>query len=90
MRLVFNKDTGPRPSKTVLQEASKLATPGSKDHIAVAMAMRPNGATQTEIISLLDHPHRNKIKKLLQDNAVQQKVLPDGGRSTRIKLVAKK
>lgn len=89
MRLHFNKDTGPKPSKTVLQEASKYARLSTKDHMAIAMSMRPNGATQTEIIKLLGRPHRNKVKKLLQDNKVKQVVLPDGGRSTRIKLLRK-
>ncbi len=90
MRLHFNKDTGPKPSKTVLQEASKVATQGSKDHMAVAMTMRPNGATQTEIINLLDRPHRNKIKKLLADKLAKQTVLPDGSRATRVKLILTK
>ena len=89
MRLNYNKDTGPRPSKKLLVKASALAKQGTKDHIAVAMHMRPNGATQSEIVRLLDHPHRNKIKKLLQDNKVQSTVLPDDGRSQRIKLVVK-
>lgn len=87
MRLHFSKDTGPKPSKTVLQEASALAKEGSKDHMAVAMTMRPNGATQTEIIKLLSRPHRNKIKRLILDKRVKQTTLPDAGRSTRIKLI---
>ncbi len=89
MPMRFNKDTGPKPSKTVLSMAGRFATPGSKDHMAVAMHMRPNGATQTEVINLLEHPHRNKIKKLLQDNKVNAKQLPDGGRASRLKLVKK-
>lgn len=90
MSLRFTKETGPKPSKTTLQEASKLAREDTGDHMAVAMAMRPNGATQAEIIALLGHPHRNKIKTLLEHKAVKQVVLPeDGSRSTRIKLVRK-
>jgi hypothetical protein len=85
----FNKSTGPKPAKILLQEASHLARPLTDDHMVVAMALRPNGVTQNEVISLLGHPHRNIIKKLLQDNKVRQYVLPDGGRSTRIKLVKK-
>lgn len=89
MRLHFNKDTGPKPAKIHLLEASKLAKPGSKDHIVVAMAFRPNGVTQQEVIKLLDYPHRNKLKKLLADGKVKAAVLPDGGRSTRLRLVKK-
>lgn len=89
MRLNFNKDTGPKPSKILLQEASALARTGTKDHVVVAMAMRPNGVTQTEVIKLLEHPHRNIVKKLLTDNRVRRTILADGSRSTRIKLVKK-
>lgn len=87
--LTFNKTTGPKPNKTLLAEASTLAKPDTDDHLVVAMAMRPNGVTQAEVITLLGYPHRNKLKKLLQDNKVKQYVLPEGGRSTRIKLVKK-
>ncbi len=86
MRTFTNK-TGPRPTKKLLQEASTLAKTSTGDHIVVAMALRPNGVTQGEVITLLGHPHRNIIKKLLQDNKVRQYVLPDGTRSTRIRLV---
>lgn len=85
----FTKDTGPKPHKILLQEASTLARPQTADHMVVAMALRPNGVTQNEVISLLGYPHRNKIKKLLQDHKVRAVVLPDGGRSTRVRLVKK-
>lgn len=88
-RLHFNKTTGPKPSKAVLKEASKLATPDTGDWFTVAMAMRPNGVTQNEVVSLLGRPHRNKIRQLVQDNKVQVKQLPEGTRATRIKLVAR-
>lgn len=87
MMIQFTKDTGPKPSKAILQEAAKLARPSTGDHMAVAMAMRPNGATQAEIIAALEHPHRNKIKALLNGKRVKKLVLPEGTRSQRIKLV---
>lgn len=87
--LTFNKTTGPKPSKKLLQEASTLAKPDTDDHMVVAMALRPNGVTQSEVVSIFNHPHRNVIKKLLQDNKVQKTVLPEGSRSTRIKLIKK-
>lgn len=87
--LNFNKSTGPKPTKKLLEEASTLARPDTDDHLVVAMALRPNGVTQAEVITLLGHPHRNKLKKLLQDNKVQQTILPEGSRSTRIRLVKK-
>ena len=87
--LNWSKDTGKRPSKKLLQEASKLARPDTLDHIVVAMAMRPTGLTQKEVITLLGHPHRNKLKKLLADKRVTQYTLPDGSRCVRVVLVPK-
>jgi SOS-response transcriptional repressor LexA len=72
-----------------MQEASKLARQSTGDFIAVAMTMRPQGATQREIINALGKPHRNKIKQLLQTKRVKRLILPDGSRSTRIKLVTR-
>lgn len=85
----WKPDAGRKPTKALLKEASTLVREGTDDHLVVAMAMRPNGVTQAEVITLLDHPHRNVLKKLLQDNKVKQLVLPEGGRSTRIKLIKK-
>lgn len=85
--LSWKPQAGKRPTRQLLQEASELAKPNTADHLVVAMAMRPNGVTQAEVISLFGHPHRNKIKKLIEDRKVKQFVLPDGGRSTRIRLV---
>ena len=85
--LDFNKDTGPKPSKKLLSIASTLARPDTDDHVVTAMAMRPNGVTQHEVITLLGYPHRNKLKQLVHDKLVKQYVLPDGSRSTRIKLI---
>lgn len=85
--LNFNKTTGPKPNKLLLKEASTLTKPDTADHLVVAMAMRPNGVTQAEVITLLGHPHRNKLRKLLQDNKVKAVTLPEGSRSPRIRLV---
>lgn len=87
MRISFSKATGPKPTKDLIEEAGTLARPQSDDCIVVAMAMRPNGVTQSEVIALLGHPHRNKLKKLVNDNKVKKVVLPDNSRSTRIRLV---
>ena len=83
----FTKDTGPKPSKVALDEASNFARPSTGDHMAVAMAMRPNGATQAEIVALLGHPHRNKLNGLIDSKKLKRVILPDTSRSTRIKLV---
>lgn len=83
----WKPDAGRKPTKALMKEASTLVREGTDDHLVVAMALRPNGVTQTEVITLLKHPHRNVLKKLLQDNKVRQYVLPEGGRATRIRLV---
>lgn len=83
----WRPQAGKRPSKKLLAEASTLAKPDTADHVVVAMALRPNGVTQNEIITVFGHPHRNKLKKLLEDGKVRQHVLPDGSRSMRIRLV---
>jgi hypothetical protein len=83
----FNKYTGPKPTNKHFKEASQFARPATGDHLVIAMAMRLNGVTQAEVITLLGKPHRNKIKKLLAERKVKQYVIPEGGRSTRIRLV---
>lgn len=87
--LTFNKDTGPKPTKKLLEEASTLARQDTDDHVVVAMSLRPNGVTQSEVVRLLGHPHRNKLKQLQTDGLVKTYVLPDTSRSRRIKLVKK-
>lgn len=87
--LQFSKATGPKPAKELIKEAAALARPQSAECIVVAMAMRPNGVTQSEIIALFGHPHRNKLKRLLEEDKVKRFVLPDGSRSTRIRLIKK-
>jgi len=85
--MTFNKETGPKPSKTILKEAQHLARPDTSTQMAIAMAMRPNGATQTEIVKALGHPHRNKIKHLLDTKKVKMQLLSENTRATRIKLI---
>lgn len=89
MQLTWNQQAGIRPNKKLLKEASLLAKPDTNGHIVIAMAMRPNGVTQREIIAIFGHPYRNKLRKLLKDNKVKQIILPDDGKSTRIKLMKK-
>lgn len=86
-KLKFGKATGPKPAKILLVKAATLARPNSASQIAVALAMRPNGATQKEIIALLGNPHRNKINQLIASRQVKKYVLPDDSRATRIRLV---
>lgn len=87
MRIYWKQKAGKPPTKKLLHIASSLARPDTADHMVLAMAMRPNGVTQHEVIAVFGHPHRNKIKKLLLNNQVKQYVLPDGTQAQRIRLV---
>ena len=82
----WKQEAGKKPSQRAIKQASTLVRPATKDHMVIAMALRPTGVTQQEVISLLGHPHRNIIRKLLQDNKVIKYDIPDAARSTRIKL----
>lgn len=86
IKVQWTKEAGKKPSKQLLKDASTLARPDSQDHIVIAMALRPEGVTQPEVISLFGHPHRNKIKQLVQDNKCKI-VSMDDHRPVRIRLI---
>jgi len=79
---------GRKPSQKAFRQANKISRPGSKDNIAVAMALRPDGTTQKQIICVLGAPHRNKLKSLRETNKVQVVKMPskDGLRVYKINL----
>ena len=83
----WKPEAGKRPTKQLLDQASTLVRPDTKDHVVIAMALRPTGVTQHEVVSLLKHPHRNIIRKLVQDKKVKVHHLPDSSRAQRIRLV---
>src|SRR3954466_7767559 len=64
----WREGAGPVPSTRILQlvDQSGYVKPGSKDALALAMTLRPYGATQAQITIALGQPHRNKIKELVQ------------------------
>lgn len=85
----WNHGAGKPPSQKALREAANLAALGSKTHLVIAMALRPNGLTQQEVIMLFGHPYRNKLRQLAGSPKVEVVMLPDGTRSKRIKLIPK-
>jgi hypothetical protein len=87
MNIKWKPEAGRKPSKRTLQEASTLARRDTADHVVVAMAMRPTGVTQPEVIALFGHPHRNKLKSLVAHKKVRRVVLPEASRALRIRLV---
>lgn len=78
--------TGKPPTQKQLREAARLAKIGTKTHLAIAMALRPSGITQSEVITLLGSPYRNKIRQLIAEKRVMALVLPDGSRGQRVRL----
>ncbi len=89
MSIKWKQEAGKPPTKKLLKEASTLAKPDTGDHVVVAMAMRPEGVTQGEVMALLGHPHRNKIRQLIASQKVKVRVIPDGTRQKRIRLEVK-
>lgn len=83
----WRKEAGVKPSKKLLQEAATLARVATADHVVVAMALRKQGVTQREVMALFGHPHRNKLKRLLQEQRVKCFLLPDKSKSQRIRVV---
>lgn len=71
---------GPIPSERIFRSVhtSGLVRPGTKDAFALAMTLRPLGATQTQIQCVLGKPHRNKIKTLIKAGSVVLVPLPAG------------
>lgn len=67
--------TGKKPTKQELKIADEYARHGTQVHTVLAMALRPNGLTQQEVITLLGHPHRNKLRQLVQSHKVRKVVL---------------
>jgi len=56
---------GPKPTATEINEANSTGRVGSKDTFAVAMSLRPRGATHPQIKAALGGAHRNKIASLV-------------------------
>jgi len=71
--LNWPRSAGRKPDHKVLKNIHEkaLARRGSKDAVALAMALRPEGATQPQIISVLGSPHRNKFNELVRKRKVR-------------------
>lgn len=81
------KEAGRRPTEKQFKQASTLARPDTADHVVVAMSLRPTGVTQQEVIALFKHPHRNKLRKLVEDKKAKEVLLPTKSRLRRVKLL---
>lgn len=79
---ILNKwkpEAGRKPSKKLLATVheSNAARPGSKDAVAIAMTLRPDGATQQQIAAVLGGPHRNKINHLVVSKKAKLVKMPE-------------
>lgn len=83
------REAGPKPKASEIQAVHDTGhvKPGSKDALAVAMALR--GVTQGEIKAVLGHPHRNKFRELVRIKAAKVQKLPrrDGLKVYKLELV---
>ena len=74
------RKAGKRPLVRHFRGAYSLARPGSKNALALAMALREQGATQPQIMLVTGIPHRNIIKKVILDKKVKAKIKTQDGR----------
>lgn len=61
----WNRKAGKKPSTKQLKIAQQMARPGTKNAMALAMALRENGASQPQIAMVTGAPHRNAIREVL-------------------------
>lgn len=80
---------GPKPSAHEINEANSTGRIGSKDTFAVAMSLRPRGATQHQIKTALGGSHRNKIASLIAHGIAKRiPMLPINGQTVyKIELI---
>ena len=83
------REAGPKPKASELTAvyATGRVRPGSKDALAVAMALR--GVTQGEIKAVLGAPHRNKFRELVKARLARRLRVPrkDGLKVYKLELV---
>ena len=74
----WKQEAGKRPTVQQIRqvEQNHLARPGTKNALALAMTLRPQGATQSQISSVLGQPHRNKIKDVVARKQARLVAMP--------------
>lgn len=66
-------DYGPKPTIALLLAAQGVGVrPGSKRAFALAMCLRPDGATQAQIKKVLGQYHRNILHTLIRERKVKR------------------
>lgn len=86
------RNAGPKPTKDLLKDVheAQAARPGTKDAMAVAMAIRDTGTTQKQIAAVLGGPHRNKITQLLASGKAKRVPMPSQAGHMVYKIILKK
>lgn len=84
----WDRRAGRKPTSKHFSSAHQLARPGSKNALALAMALREKGATQPQITLVTGAPHRNVIKDVVVKHKAKVKVshAPDGRKVYRLSL----
>jgi len=67
----WKPEYGKKPNNKQLTLAEHVAKRGSKTAFALAMGMRPEGTSQSQIVKVLGLPHRNKIRKLAAEKRLK-------------------
>jgi len=84
----WTRKAGRKPGPKQLKQAHRLARPGTRNALALAMALREQGVTQPQIIRALGTPHRNVIKRVVASKKAKVKVArsPEGRKVYRLSL----
>ena len=89
----WNKEAGPKPTIKEVEQAHQLARPGSKDALALAMYLRPGGATSQQVSAATKGPRLNKMRNLVDAGTVRKLAISASGEGHtvyKIALAAKK
>lgn len=70
------KEAGHKPTEAEFRLINGFARAGTKDALALAMAFRPEGATQVQIKAVLHQPHRNKLVNLVEQRKARRVSVP--------------
>ena len=84
----WNKEAGPKPTTKEVEQAHQLARPGSKDALALAMYLRPGGATSQQVSAATKGPRLNKLRHLVNAGTVKKLAAPTSGEGHTVYKIA--
>lgn len=91
MQTHWPRMAGRKPDPTTLRAVTKhnLARPNTKNAVALAMMLRPEGTTQGQIAAALGRRNHNKIKQVVRKGRARQVPMPRKQGQRVYKLVLK-